>query len=580
MPPITFDAALATSTVSVRTALATFTVGAGANILYVAVGRQREDASTCNAVIWRDSGGTQSQSLTQIHYVTAATASMTMQIWRLLAPNAGTKTIQANFGSTTLPVLIGAASYSGVDQTTPNSSLLVFLQNAATNSSGISVASSANSVAVDFLLQRGNVGTQVAGAGQTERASGYYSGSAAWFGISDEAGTASVAMTWAGSAAQRYHVGFSINPASGATETSAEGSAAGISSVSGFPYAQVLGVGSLAGASTVGATDYAAANAQGSAAGSSTVGATDIAQANAQGQAAGSSTVEATGIAQANVQGSVAGVSTVGATDYAQVLTQGEAAGLASVSGELRVELTAGSAEGLSQVSGETRSDANAEGQVNAQATVSGVGLAEADTQGFVAGESNAQGILSSDTYTTGAVAGISGVSGEVSGATLTETAGSAAGDSTVSGTTTFTQVRASTGWYPGKATNRPKRWNFQEDDQPLRSYLYKALEFREAEHLLDAKWEEIESYIRFLKYTYPDIPREEDEGDEPVDPMLAALINDYLDGLLAGYGPTALPAGRVPNLSPFLGALESPPMQVGLPPEDQDDEEVLALLL
>lgn len=235
---ITFDAATAASAFA-QTAITGFTVGSDSNrVLYVAVNRDPEVDVTCQNVAWRDSGGTASQNLTQIAYISSVTASSYTQLWRLYAPNSGAKDIRVNFASPAT-CFIGVVSYSGVHQTSANEAVVAYHSNTTTVSSDISVSSSANSRVVDFLRLRGNVATQTVGAGQTERATVATPGGGGWFGISDEAGTASVTMSWAGSAAVRLHIAISLNPgtaaaSTGSTDIMAGSTASMMSYFSGF----------------------------------------------------------------------------------------------------------------------------------------------------------------------------------------------------------------------------------------------------------------------------------------------------------------------------------------------------------
>lgn len=112
---VTFDAnatADCTSNAVTTKDCATLTVGAGANrALVCQVGWS--GAVTSPTLVW-DQGGT-NQSMTAI---TGATATNTVvsQLWGLVAPTSGAKTLRATW-TTARDIVVNCTSYTGVDQT-------------------------------------------------------------------------------------------------------------------------------------------------------------------------------------------------------------------------------------------------------------------------------------------------------------------------------------------------------------------------------------------------------------------------------------------------------------------------------
>jgi uncharacterized repeat protein (TIGR01451 family) len=136
-----------------------------------------------------------------------------MEMWRLSNPPIGTATVSVTFSSSAKAV-IGAASFFGVNQTTPNGSFVS--AGASTNLATLTVPSAAGELVIDCMAVQGNAATATVGAGQTQLWNDYSrSNGGAVVGVaSTEPGAASVAMTWNLSGADYWVTGaVSLKPA-------------------------------------------------------------------------------------------------------------------------------------------------------------------------------------------------------------------------------------------------------------------------------------------------------------------------------------------------------------------------------
>ena len=107
-------------------------------------------------------------------------------LWRLVAPDTGANTVSMDVTSQ-VTSSGGAVSYTGVDQTTPFGTAAT--ATGASTTPSVVVSSASGELVVDALSSGGN--TPTAGAGQTSRIA-----LANFFGMSEEAGAASVTMSW------------------------------------------------------------------------------------------------------------------------------------------------------------------------------------------------------------------------------------------------------------------------------------------------------------------------------------------------------------------------------------------------
>lgn len=121
--------------------------------------------------------------------------TVSRSIWIYKNPSSGSATVQANFSEVMNSSIISVSTYCGVDQTTT-----VGTAAEAENASGaasVTVSSAAGEVVVDVVaVDTGSDASLTVDASQTERAN-VNSASNHRHGGSEEAGAASVAMSWA-----------------------------------------------------------------------------------------------------------------------------------------------------------------------------------------------------------------------------------------------------------------------------------------------------------------------------------------------------------------------------------------------
>lgn len=118
-----------------------------------------------------------------------------LELWYLVNPPTGANNVIVTYNGNVNDVCV-SASYTGVDPTSPFGTL--------TNAGGTGTALAAPSVTSELgqlvidiaTVERAAAPTVTAGAGQTERVKKYETTSLLWAGISEEAGAASVDMTW------------------------------------------------------------------------------------------------------------------------------------------------------------------------------------------------------------------------------------------------------------------------------------------------------------------------------------------------------------------------------------------------
>ena len=197
--PVAFDAATAGAEVNSTTQTTSHTTGSGAKRFLVA------------AVGYLNGSG---QTVTGVTYNGVALTSTTaqsdglgraIQLWYLAAPASGANNLVVTMSATT-DVNTGIVTYTGVDQSVPISGHTCATADTAPVT--LTVTSAAGDLVFSAITQAaGAIGA--VGAGQTER----FRDSDANVSLagSEEAGAASVTMTWAGTAGFVWnHCGFSI----------------------------------------------------------------------------------------------------------------------------------------------------------------------------------------------------------------------------------------------------------------------------------------------------------------------------------------------------------------------------------
>ena len=134
-------------------------------------------------------------SLSQV--TTFGNGAQYVELWRLVAPATGANTLALSYNNAgpTAKVAVRAVSYTGVDGTTPLGSL-----SSATGTSKtptVTLSSASGELVADFVSPYSAGIDLTVGSGQTSRAEVDNASSGfVCYGVSDEAGAASVTMSW------------------------------------------------------------------------------------------------------------------------------------------------------------------------------------------------------------------------------------------------------------------------------------------------------------------------------------------------------------------------------------------------
>jgi len=156
----TFDAVSNGNALTAASVTISHIVGSGSN-RYLIVAVHVEDATeTTPSGVTYDSA-----ALTQIgSVVTNGTLSVTL--WRLIAPNSGTADIVVTFGTSCDVISAGGLSFDSVHQTTPEGTVVT--ATASTSSVSVAVTAVLGDVVIDMAAVSGTA-TMTVGAGQSER---------------------------------------------------------------------------------------------------------------------------------------------------------------------------------------------------------------------------------------------------------------------------------------------------------------------------------------------------------------------------------------------------------------------------
>lgn len=155
------------------------------------------------------------QALTRLGFLDGGNGSddRRVEMWRLINPPIGTANVVVTFSSSAKAV-IGAASFFGVNTTTPNGA---FTSNEGkTNLATVNVASGADELVIDCMAVQGNAATATVGAGQTQIWNDYSrnNGGAVVGTASTEPGAGAVTMSWNLSSVDYWVIGaVSLKPA-------------------------------------------------------------------------------------------------------------------------------------------------------------------------------------------------------------------------------------------------------------------------------------------------------------------------------------------------------------------------------
>lgn len=188
---IAFDAAASVGGASVASlTTASWTIAGANRYLHAAVGISGSPP-TVSAVKWGGSGGT---DLTAVDQSGVVQSFMRLELWGLIAPTAQTSTLYASFSGTADECCIGGVSYTGVDQSTPRGTSAHATGNGSGTPPTVGVTASSGDLVVDGVYSLTDALT--VGAGQTERVNQANTGDITQLGMSEEAGTGTVTMSW------------------------------------------------------------------------------------------------------------------------------------------------------------------------------------------------------------------------------------------------------------------------------------------------------------------------------------------------------------------------------------------------
>jgi hypothetical protein len=192
---VTFDAKItADATVASGTSISTtnMTVGSGANrVLVVELMFEAAVAPTSVSVTW-DSGGS-NQAMTQLVTKQDVTTTLTAQLWGLVNPISGAKTLKAAWTNSAEGAM-GAASWTGANQT---GGATTFAHTASANGSAspasVSVTSATNNATMDSVAV--SSGGSISSGNQTQVFLDN-SGTSLKAAAQRAAGAASVSFSW------------------------------------------------------------------------------------------------------------------------------------------------------------------------------------------------------------------------------------------------------------------------------------------------------------------------------------------------------------------------------------------------
>ena len=196
-----FDAATTGTAANATTLTFSHTVGAaGADrllIVAVSIDNRAVSGVTYNAV-----------AMTSVGSATAPDGKQISHMWQLVAPATGANNVVVTCSNNGVDIVAVATSYTLVDQTTPLGTAATATGTSTTAS--VTVTSATGELVVDSVSS--NLGTLTVGAGQTARGNGVAGDNQG--GLSEEAGAASVVMSWTiGSSSAWASVGVSLKGA-------------------------------------------------------------------------------------------------------------------------------------------------------------------------------------------------------------------------------------------------------------------------------------------------------------------------------------------------------------------------------
>lgn len=233
---IAFDATSTGSTASGTSLTVSHTCTGADRCLYVGVATFNGSNPAFSAVTSKTYAGVVMTELGTFNYGTGGVQRVTLL--RLVAPATGANDIVISTSPNTCEIVVGACSFTGVHQTTPDGTAVGHGDSSTAASISDDVSSATGELVVD-IVGAFNPSTLTAGAGQTERIDLINGGGVDSIGMSTEPGAATVTMSWAfGTNRAGGHIAVPIKPSAAA--------AAMIAKLAGHQ-SQLAGPGGLAG---------------------------------------------------------------------------------------------------------------------------------------------------------------------------------------------------------------------------------------------------------------------------------------------------------------------------------------------
>lgn len=210
-----FDVASTGTSTGVNTVTSSHTLGGGCANSYavVDVAWQLATPGTVSTVTY---GAT---SLAQIIAQTDGNGDIRIEKWGVKNPPTGAQTVTATFSDTPNSATLTTRTYCGVDQTTPLGTPVSAVNSDATAT--VDVTSATDELVVDGVVTDATGDPIVVGADQNERSNFAQDSSNHTQGTSDEAGAATVTMSWTLNAAEYWAiVAVPLKPAVATTRRS------------------------------------------------------------------------------------------------------------------------------------------------------------------------------------------------------------------------------------------------------------------------------------------------------------------------------------------------------------------------
>lgn len=207
---IAFDATSQNSTASGTSLTVSHTCTGSDLCLYVGVATFQGSNPAFSAITSATYNGVPLTELGTFNYGTGGVQRVTLL--RLVAPATGANDIVVSTAPNTCEIVVGACSFTGVHQSTPDGTPAGHGDSSVAASISDDVSSDVGELVVD-IVGAFNPGTLSDGAGQTERLNFNNGAGVDSIGMSTEPGAATVTMSWDFTTNRAGgHIGVSIKP--------------------------------------------------------------------------------------------------------------------------------------------------------------------------------------------------------------------------------------------------------------------------------------------------------------------------------------------------------------------------------